>query len=78
MTRGQGIRVPSSYRSVDGGHVRQCPLCEREIWSPVAFFLTSEFIEYCQRMGVHSSACMECIREFASLNHEDVRCGGIK
>ena len=72
------IEIPSTYRTVDGGHVRSCPLCEVKIWSPVPFFVSSAFIEYCQRMGVNSSACMECIREFASLNHEDVKCGGLK
>ena len=60
----QSVEIPASYRTVDGGYVRFCPLCEREIWSPVKFFATAEFIEYCQRVGVHSSACMECIREF--------------
>ena len=62
-----GMKVESSYRTTDGWHVRFCPLCEREIVSPVAFFLTTEFLAYCAAVGIHSSACKECIREFAAI-----------
>ena len=63
----KGMKIGSSYRTTDGWHVRHCPLCDRKILSPVAFFLTQEYLEFCRRVEVHSSACTECIREFAAV-----------
>ena len=60
------MKITSTHRTVDGWHVRYCPLCEREIMSPVAFWLTLEFVQYCQAVGVHQLACMECVREAAA------------